>query len=58
MIAAEQRKFPCLPYTLILYQEKWGVRRTDFVLKKNKKKTILNTILWVQAVVSEQLMFR
>jgi len=33
MIDAEQRKFPCMPYTLILYQEKWGVGRTNFVLK-------------------------
>ena len=23
-----------MPYTFILYQEKWGVGRTDFVLKK------------------------
>jgi hypothetical protein len=33
MIAAEQRKFPCVPHTLILYQEKWGVGRTNFLLE-------------------------
>jgi len=33
MIAAEQRKSPCMPYTLISYQEKWGVGRTIFVSK-------------------------
>jgi len=33
MIAAEHRKFPCMPYTLILYQGKWGGGRTSFVLQ-------------------------
>jgi hypothetical protein len=33
MMAAEQKKFPCMPYTNILYQENWGVGRTNFVLK-------------------------
>jgi hypothetical protein len=33
MMAAEQNKFPCMPYTFILYPEKWDVGRINFVLK-------------------------
>ena len=33
MIAAEQTKFPCMPRTLTLYQEKWGVERRNFMPK-------------------------
>jgi hypothetical protein len=38
MMAAEQKKFRCMPYTFILSLEKWGVGRTNFVLKNTFEK--------------------